>query len=85
MGAIFPIDRALVHQPHVRFVNQCRGLKRVIGTLRGQEMASEPAQLLIQHGSHLVQRPFVAIAPVYKQLRKFLRRKHSSVIHFTKN
>lgn len=49
-----PFRRSFVFgQTHVRFVNECRGLKSLTGFLQGQPLCGQATQLIVNQGKDL--------------------------------
>jgi hypothetical protein len=74
VGAVLPIDLALVYQPQKRLVDQRRRLQRVTGTLAAQIAARQAAQLLIDDRRQPVVRGLIAPIPGHQQLGDLPRR-----------
>src|SRR3989454_6350932 len=71
--AVFPVNALAIDQPHICLVDQRCRLQRVTGTLAAHVMAGQLAQLAIDQRHQLVERRFVAVTPLNKQLRDFVR------------
>ena len=69
LGAVAPIDPALVHQAEVGLVHQGGGLESMAGGFPAQVGRCKTMQLLVQHREHLVEPPLVVPAPVEQPLR----------------
>ncbi len=72
MGAVLPLHVALVHQPEVSFVNQCRALQSMIGALPAQVPARQTPQFAINERRQVLERLLIALAPVDEQPRDIL-------------
>jgi hypothetical protein len=61
--AVLPIHLLAVHEADVGFIDQSRGLQRVIRFLSGHIPARQPAQMLIDDRHELIQRSGVTLPP----------------------
>ena len=68
MRAILPVQISLVNQAHVGFVDQRRGLQRVVRPLQSHVPVSQPVQFLMDERRQSVERRFVSVAPIHEQL-----------------
>src|SRR4029078_8674886 len=69
VSAILPAHAPVFDQPHVRFVDQGRGLQRMAGTLAAHVVSSESPHLLIDEGHQVVERGLISVSPLDEQLR----------------
>ena len=68
MSAILPLHALIIHQAHVGFIDQGRGLEAVAGALPFHVAAREAAKLVINDGGQPRERAMVAVAPGAEEL-----------------
>ena len=64
MGAVLPVDAALVDQPQVGFVHQGGGLQGVVGPFAPQVPAGQALEFAVDQRREALERLLVAIAPL---------------------
>jgi hypothetical protein len=69
MRAVLPVHVPLIDEPHERFVNEGRGLERVVCPLASHVLPGHTAQLRVQDGH----KPFRSLGIVRTQLTQDLR------------
>lgn len=88
MRPILRVERALVHQSHIGFMDQGRALQRVFGAFSPQMVPRDVPEFSVNERDQLLKRPLVAGFPADQKLRdrlgrllrhKKLGRKHASV------
>jgi hypothetical protein len=67
MAPILPGQAAGVHEPHKRFVDEGRGLERMVPTLTRHVHVSQAPEFGFDQRQQLVERLLVALAPCSKQ------------------
>src|ERR1035437_7203573 len=63
MGSILPLHALIIHQAHVGFIDQGRGLEAVAGALAFHVAARQAVELVINDGGQPVERALVSVAP----------------------
>src|SRR5262245_33892818 len=81
MGAVLPVDLALVYQPQKSFVNKRRRLERVAGTLTAHKPARQDAQLVVDERRQLIAGALIALVPGDQQSSDFIRRRSHLCSH----
>src|SRR5260221_4194660 len=81
MGAILPLHALIIHQPHVGFIDQGRGLEAVAGALPFHVTASQAAQLVINDGSQPRERALVSVAPGAEELAYVVHSRFTGLCH----
>jgi hypothetical protein len=81
MGAVLPINLALVYQPQKSFVNQRRRLERVARTFTAQKPARQTAQLVVDERRQLIASALIALIPGDQQSSDFIRRRSHLCSH----
>jgi len=71
MNAVLPILFALIYQAEVSFMDECCGLKRMVGTLSTQVASSQSAKVIIQERQKLTFGSWLPLSEVSKQTRDF--------------
>jgi hypothetical protein len=66
----------VVYKANVRFVDKCRGLKRVSGTLAAKIDVRQAVKLIVNEREQLLPRLTIAVTPVAKKLRYLLNIVH---------
>src|ERR1700722_9011760 len=73
MGAILPLHAFIIHQTHVRLVDQGCCLQAVAGPLTSHVAPRQAVQFAIDDGSQPVERALVSLAPCAQQLADVAR------------
>ena len=74
MSAILPLHALVIHQAHIGFVDQGRGLQAVAGTLTIHVTARQAVELVINDGGQRFERALVPVAPGAQQRAYVLHR-----------
>jgi hypothetical protein len=80
MGAILPIDVALIAEPDVRLMNKGRRLQGVVSPLAPKLAGRHASELRVDEWQQLVERSPVAAIPIAEQCRDVARRDHRSLL-----
>jgi hypothetical protein len=75
MGAVLPVNMALVYQPQKSLVNQSRRLERVAGTLTAQKSARQAPQFIVNERRQLIAGALIALIPGDQQSSDFIARR----------
>ena len=67
MGAILPLHALIIHQAHVGFIDQGRGLQAVAGALAFHVAARQAVEFVINDGGQPFERALVSVAPGAEQ------------------
>ncbi len=65
--AVLPLHLRLIHEPHVRLVDERGGLQRVADALLAQVARGEAPQLAVDDGQQVVEHPAVAVRQADEQ------------------
>ena len=68
MRSVLPLDSVHVNEPDVRFVDQRRGLERVVRSLAPHVALGQGVELLVDERNELVEGRFVTVAPRQEQV-----------------
>jgi hypothetical protein len=71
MRARLELDILLAYQAEISLVDESGGLEGVILALPAHIGVGEPVQLIVDKGKELLERRFVAVAPIGKEARDF--------------
>ena len=63
MGAILPLHSFIIHQPHMGFIHQGRGLEAMSRTLALHVPASQAMELVVNDGRQTVEGALISVAP----------------------
>src|SRR5262249_51192924 len=74
VGAVLPIDLALVYQPQKSLVNQSRRLERVARTLTAQKPTRQAPQFIVDERRQLIAGALIALIPGDQQPSDFIGR-----------
>ena len=66
--AVLPLDSVHIDQTDVGFVDECRGLERVVGALASHVAPGQCVELLVDERNELVEGRFLTLAPREEQV-----------------
>ena len=80
------LDRGLIDQPQVGFVDQSRGLQGVVAALPAEIPGGQPAEFAIHERYQFVERALITPAPGHEQACHFsgvslLHRSTTAIVH----
>ena len=79
--AILPLHALVIHQAHVGFIDQGRGLQAVAGALALHVVACQAVEFLIDDGGQPFERALVSVAPGAEQLAYVAPSRLTSLCH----
>src|SRR5437773_1748400 len=80
MGAILPLHALVIHQAHVGFIDQGRGLEAVAGALAFHVALRQTVELVINDGGQPVECASIPVSPGSEQLAHLAGRRRYHVI-----
>ena len=73
LRTVLPVNVFLINEPKVCLIDQRGRLQSVIGNLLPHAINRDMSQFLIDEWQHLVERGFIAVAPVDEELSNTFR------------
>src|SRR5437867_6188264 len=81
MGAILPLHALVIHQAHVGFIDQGRGLEAVAGALAFHVALPQTVELVINDGGQPVECASIPVSPGSEQLAHLVHSRFTRVMH----
>src|SRR6267142_1487927 len=74
MGAVLPLHPLVIHQTHIRLIDQGSRLEAVVAALTSHVAVRQPAELRIDDRRQLVEGELVSVAPGTEELADIVDR-----------